>query len=368
MNTVFDINSLARENVRNLVPYMSARRLGGNGNIWLNANEYPIATDYQLTENTLNRYPECQPTTVIQRYANYVGLTPEQVLVSRGADESIELLIRVFCEPGRDAVLFCPPTYGMYSVSAEAFGVEQKKIPVSANWQPDITAIENNLDRVKLIYICSPNNPTGNLIDPAALRQIIELSRNRAIVAIDEAYIEFCPQHTITHWLQDYPHLVILRTLSKAFALAGLRCGFTLASADIITLILKVIAPYPLATPVADIAAQALTETGICLMRNRVAEIVNNRSYLERELTKLELVENVFPSETNYILVKFTDAEMVFKTLWDQGIILRDQRKQPGLDNCLRITIGSRNECEQLINAINVLSSQTQQIKETENP
>ncbi|MDX8000404.1 histidinol-phosphate transaminase [Xenorhabdus sp. Reich] len=367
MSTIFDINSLARENVRKLVPYMSARRLGGNGDIWLNANEYPIAPDFQLTENTLNRYPECQPAAVIQRYANYVGLQPEQVLVSRGADESIELLIRVFCEPDRDAILFCPPTYGMYSVSAETFGVEQKKIPVSADWQPDIAAIANNLDRVKLIYICSPNNPTGNLIDSAGLRQILELARNRAIVAIDEAYIEFCPDHTTTHWLQDYPHLVILRTLSKAFALAGLRCGFTLASADIIALMLKVIAPYPLATPVADIAAQALTETGIDTMRNRVTEIVSNRIYLQQALSKSALVEKVFPSETNYILVRFTDAEIVFKTLWDQGIILRDQRKQPGLENCLRITIGSRRECEQLLSAINALSNQPQQIKETEN-
>ncbi|CDH02513.1 histidinol-phosphate transaminase [Xenorhabdus bovienii] len=368
MSTVFDVNSLARENVRQLIPYMSARRLGGNGNIWLNANEYPIAPDFQFSEKTLNRYPECQPVSVIQRYADYVGLQPDQVLASRGADESIELLIRVFCEPGKDAVLFCPPTYGMYSVSAEAFGVEQKKISTRADWQPDIAAIENNLDRVKLIYICSPNNPTGNLIAPAALRQILELARNRAIVAIDEAYIEFCPQHTTTGWLQDYPHLVILRTLSKAFALAGLRCGFTLASPDIIALMLKVIAPYPLATPVADIAAQALTEAGINIMKDRVEEVAENRTYLRQALNELAMVEKVFPSETNYILVKFTDAEIVFRTLWEQGIILRDQRKQAGLDNCLRITIGSRNECEQLVNAIAALRSQTQPLKETENP
>ncbi|MCP9269327.1 histidinol-phosphate transaminase [Xenorhabdus sp. XENO-1] len=368
MSTVFDVNSLARENVRQLDPYMSARRLGGNGNIWLNANEYPIAPDFQFSEKTLNRYPECQPVSVIQRYADYAGLQPDQVLASRGADESIELLIRVFCEPGKDAVLFCPPTYGMYSVSAESFGVEQKKIPARVDWQPDIPAIENNLDRVKLLYICSPNNPTGNLIAPAALRQILELARNRAIVAIDEAYIEFCPQHTTTRWLQDYPHLVILRTLSKAFALAGLRCGFTLASPDIIALMLKVIAPYPLATPVADIAAQALTEANIKIMKDRVEEVVKNRTYLRQALNELAMVEKVFPSETNYILVKFTDAEIVFRTLWEQGIILRDQRKQAGLDNCLRITIGSRNECEQLVNAIAALCSQPQPLKETENP
>ncbi|WP_340621223.1 histidinol-phosphate transaminase [Xenorhabdus siamensis] len=372
MSTVFDVNLLARENIRKLVPYMSARRLGGKGDLWLNANEYHTAPDFQFLEKTLNRYPECQPVAVIQRYADYTNLQPEQVLASRGADESIELLIRVFCEPGKDAVLFCPPTYGMYSVSAETFGVEQKKILSSTDWQPNITAIQNNLDRVKLIYICNPNNPTGNLIAPAALRQILELARNRAIVAIDEAYIEFSPQNTTTHWLKEYPHLVILRTLSKAFALAGLRCGFTLASADIIALMLKVIAPYPLATPVADIAAQALTATGIRAMQNRVEEIIANRAYLQAALDELILVEKVFPSETNYILVRFTNAELVFRALWDQGIILRDQQKQPGLENCLRITVGDRSECERLVNAIATLCKQickqTQQVQETENP
>ncbi|PHM67302.1 aminotransferase [Xenorhabdus stockiae] len=368
MSTVFDVTSLARENIRKLVPYMSARRLGGNGDIWLNANEYHAAPDFQFSEKTLNRYPECQPATVIQRYADYAGLQPEQVLVSRGADEAIELLIRIFCEPGKDAVMFCPPTYGMYSVSAETFGVAQKKILAGTDWQPNITAIKNNLDRVKLIYICSPNNPTGNLIAPSTLRQILELARNRAIVAIDEAYIEFSLQNTTTRWLKEYPHLVILRTLSKAFALAGLRCGFTLASADIIALMLKVIAPYPIATPVADIAAQALTASGIRVMQERVEEIIANRAYLQDALDKLILVEKVFPSETNYILVRFTNAEFVFRALWDQGIILRDQQKQPELENCLRITVGSRRECEQLITAIDALCKQNQQVQETENP
>ncbi len=365
MNNIFDANLLARENIRKLTPYMSARRLGGTGDVWLNANEYPLAPDFQCTEQTLNRYPDCQPASVIRRYAAYAGLQPEQVLACRGADESIELLIRVFCEPGQDVVLFCPPTYGMYSVSAETFGVEQKKIAALENWQPDIKAIENNLDRVKLIYICSPNNPTGNSINPDSLRKILELTANRAIVTIDEAYIEFCPENSIASWLKNYPNLVILRTLSKAFALAGLRCGFTLASVDIITLLLKVIAPYPLSTPVVNIAAQALTAEGIAVMQKRVIETRKNRDYLQQALNKLAIVEKVFPSETNYILVKFYDAETVFKTLWHQGIILRDQRKQPGLEGCLRITIGSRKECEQVVEAISNLSTINQQPKET---
>ncbi|WP_434525336.1 histidinol-phosphate transaminase [Photorhabdus asymbiotica] len=366
MDNIFDVNLLAREKVRKLIPYMSARRLGGNGDVWLNANEYPLAPDFQFTEQTLNRYPDCQPVSVIHRYAAYAGLQPEQVLACRGADESIELLIRVFCEPGQDAVLFCPPTYGMYSVSAEAFGVEQKKIATQENWQLDIKEIENNLDRVKLIYICSPNNPTGNPINPASLRKILELTTNRAIVAIDEAYIEFCPENSIASWLKNYPNLVILRTLSKAFALAGLRCGFTLASVDIIALLLKVIAPYPLSTPVAHIAAQTLTAEGIAVMKKRVIEIKENRYHLQQALNKLAIVEKIFPSETNYILVKFYDAETVFRTLWHKGIILRDQRKQPGLDGCLRITIGTRKECEQVVEAISALSTKNKQPKEIE--
>ncbi|AJK17127.1 histidinol-phosphate transaminase [Yersinia pseudotuberculosis] len=350
-----NVTDLARANIRALTPYMSARRLGGNGDVWLNANEYPLGTEYQLTTQTFNRYPECQPKHVIERYAAYAGLPPEQVLVSRGADEGIELLIRAFCEPGQDAILFCPPTYGMYAVSAETFGVERRTVPAQADWQLDLPAIANNLDQVKVIYVCSPNNPTGNLINPADLQAVLALAQGRAIVAIDEAYIEFCPQASVSNWLKDYPNLVILRTLSKAFALAGLRCGFTLANSDIIQLLLKVIAPYPLSTPVADIAAQALSPKGIEQMRQRVSEVRANRAWLQSALQDCACVEQVFTSESNYLLVRFTASSSVFKVLWDQGIILRDQNKQPGLANCLRITIGTRQECERVIAALGPL-------------
>ncbi|MGM3174152.1 histidinol-phosphate transaminase [Dickeya lacustris] len=353
------IENLARDNVRRLTPYQSARRLGGNGDVWLNANEYPQATEYQLTIQTLNRYPECQPAQVITRYAAYAGVNPDQVLVSRGADEGIELLIRAFCEPGKDAALFCPPTYGMYAVSAETLGVERRVVPARADWQLDIDAIAQSLDNVKVIYVCSPNNPTGNLINPDSLHRLLELARGRAIVAIDEAYIEFCPQATTVGWLAQYPHQVVLRTLSKAFALAGLRCGFTLASPEIITLLLKVIAPYPLALPVADIAAQALSEAGLADMRRHVAEVCDNRSWLVEALDALPITQQVYPGEGNYVLVRFSDSPAVFKALWDQGIILRDQNKQPGLAGCLRISIGTRYECERVINALRALSDTT---------
>ncbi|WP_312749412.1 histidinol-phosphate transaminase [Atlantibacter hermannii] len=346
------IVELARENVRNLTPYQSARRLGGNGDVWLNANEYPTPVEFQLTAQTLNRYPECQPKLVIERYAQYACVKPEQVLVSRGADEGIELLIRAFCEPGKDAVLYCPPTYGMYSVSAETIGVECRTVQAIDGWQLDLPAIAEKLDGVKVVFVCSPNNPTGQLINPQDIRVLLEMTRGKAIVVADEAYIEFCPQATLAGWLEEYPNLVVLRTLSKAFALAGLRCGFTLANEEIIGLLLKVIAPYPLSTPVADIAAQALSPQGIVAMRERVAEILVNRQFLIAELEKLACVEEVFGSETNYVLARITTSSAVFKSLWDQGIILRDQNKQPTLSNCLRITVGTREECQRVIDAL----------------
>lgn len=346
------IEELARKNVRDLTPYQSARRLGGKGDVWLNANEFPTAVEFTLSQQTLNRYPECQPKAVIDNYAQYAGLKPEQVLVSRGADEGIELLIRAFCEPGKDAILFCPPTYGMYSVSAETIGVEYRTVPTLENWQLDLQGIADKLDGVKVVYVCSPNNPTGQIINPQDLRVLLEMTRGKAIVVADEAYIEFCPQATLTGWIAEYPHLVVLRTLSKAFALAGLRCGFTLASEAVIALLLKVIAPYPLSTPVADIAAQALSSQGINAMRERVAQILEERQYLVTQLRDIPCVEQVFDSETNYILARITASSAVFKSLWDQGIILRDQNKQPSLSGCLRITIGTRAESQRVIDAL----------------
>lgn len=346
------VTDLARENVRNLTPYQSARRLGGNGDVWLNANEFPTAVEFQLTQQTLNRYPECQPKAVIENYAQYAGVNPGQVLVSRGADEGIELLIRAFCEPGKDAILYCPPTYGMYCVSAETIGVECRTVPTQENWQLDLRGIADKLDGVKVVFVCSPNNPTGQLINPQDLRTLLEMTRGNAIVVADEAYIEFCPQATLAGWLSEYPHLVVLRTLSKAFALAGLRCGFTLANEEVINLLLKVIAPYPLSTPVADIAAQALTPQGVNAMRERVAQILLERQYLVNALKEIACVEQVFDSETNYILARFTASSSVFKSLWDQGIILRDQNKQPSLSGCLRITVGTREESQRVIDAL----------------
>ncbi|HDR1536411.1 TPA: aminotransferase class I/II-fold pyridoxal phosphate-dependent enzyme, partial [Pasteurella multocida] len=187
------ISSLSRKNIQALTPYQSARRLGGKGDIWLNANEYPTSPDFNLTHRTFNRYPEPQPQAVIEGYANYVGVTPENVLVSRGGDESIELIIRAFCE-AEDSILYCPPTYGMYAVSAETCGIALKTVPLTADFQLNLPEIERQLTGVKVVFVCSPNNPTGTLVNRTDLLALLEMTRNKAIVVVDEAYIEFCPQ------------------------------------------------------------------------------------------------------------------------------------------------------------------------------
>ncbi|QPB42774.1 histidinol-phosphate transaminase [Rodentibacter haemolyticus] len=345
------ITTLSRKNVQALTPYQSARRLGGNGDVWLNANEYPTSPDFTLNERIFNRYPDPQPQAVIEGYARYAKVAPENVLVSRGGDESIELIIRAFCEAD-DAVLYCPPTYGMYAVSSETCGVATKTVPLTGDFQLDLPAIKANLDKVKVVFVCSPNNPTGNLLKRSDLLELLQMTANRAIVVVDEAYIDFCPEATMVSELVNFPHLAIIRTLSKAFALAGLRCGFTLANPELIGILQKIIAPYPLPVPVADIAAQALQPQGLAQMQAQVQTVLDNRAWFIAELQKLPCVEQIFDTVANYVLVKFQDGQKVFKALWEQGIILRDQHKAFGIQNCIRISIGTKSEMERVVEGI----------------
>ncbi|EGR0263577.1 histidinol-phosphate transaminase [Vibrio cholerae] len=338
------MEKLARQQIQALTPYLSARRIGGSGDVWLNANESPFNNEYKTDFARLNRYSDCQPKAMIQAYANYAGVQPEQVLTSRGADEGIELLIRAFCEPNQDAILFCPPTYGMYAISAETFGVERKKVPLTTDWQLDLPSIEANLDRVKLVFVCSPNNPTGNLVKRADIIKLLEMTQNRAIVVMDEAYIDFCPEASTVDLLAQYPNLAILRTLSKAFALAGLRCGFTLANAELINVLLKVIAPYPVPVPVAEIAVQALSPAGLARAKYQVLDLGANRAYLQVGLSMVPGVQ-VFEGWGNYLLVKFPDGDALFKAAWEHGIILRNSP----IENCVRISVGNREECEKTV-------------------
>ncbi|GLO60472.1 histidinol-phosphate aminotransferase [Vibrio sp. MACH09] len=338
---------LARKQVQQLTPYLSARRIGGSGDVWLNANESPFDNVYNADLSGLNRYGECQPKPLIEAYANYAAVQQNQVLTTRGADEGIELLIRAYCEPGEDAILFCPPTYGMYAISAETIGVERKIVPLTSEWQLNLDAIEQQLDSVKLIFVCSPNNPTGNLIDANDIIALLEMTKDRAIVVMDEAYIDFCPEASSKGLLERYQNLAILRTLSKAFALAGLRCGFTLANQSIIEVLQKVIAPYPVPIPVVDIAVQALTGQGLTRAIDQVSQLNVNREYLQQQLEEINGVR-VYPAWGNYLLVKFSDGDALFKAAWDNGIILRNSP----IENCVRISVGSREECDKTLSFI----------------
>ncbi|MGR5294839.1 histidinol-phosphate transaminase [Vibrio mediterranei] len=348
------MEKLARKQVQQLTPYMSARRIGGSGDIWLNANESPFNNEYKTDFARLNRYSECQPKALIEAYAAYAGVKPEQTLTSRGADEGIELLIRAFCEPGEDSILFCPPTYGMYAISAETIGVNRKTVPLTVDWQLNLPEIEANLDGVKVLFVCSPNNPTGNLVKREDIIALLEMTKDKAIVVMDEAYIDFCPEASTVDLLAQYPNLAILRTLSKAFALAGLRCGFTLANEELINVLLKVIAPYPVPIPVAEIAVQALSEQGLARAKFQVLDLNANRAYLQAGLSTLPGV-TVYEGWGNYLLVEFANGDELFKAAWNTGIILRNSP----IENCVRISVGNRDECEKTLSFIRNQLEQT---------
>lgn len=341
------IQHLARKNVQALTPYLSARRIGGKGDIWLNANESPF-----IGENALNRYNTCQPNDLIQAYSEYCGLPPQQILSARGSDEGIDLLVRAFCEPNQDAILYCPPTYGMYSVSAQIQGVTENIVPLTDDWQLDLPKIEANLDKVKLVFVCRPNNPTGNTIPKAQIERLLSLTAQKALVVIDEAYIDFCLDETLKAWINQYENLVILRTLSKAFGLAGLRCGFVLAQEEIIQLLLKIIAPYPISTPVAEIATQALSPLNLPTTKRHVLEIQANRAYLQAGLNLIDGIK-VFDGDGNYLLIHSSKSEAIFHALWESGIIVR----QVAIPNALRISVGSRDECEKILAFLRALLS-----------
>lgn len=352
------LTKLACQRVQDLTPYLSARRIGGKGHTFLNANEAPHSEAYSVDASKFNRYPECQPPEVIAAYAAYAGVAPEQVLVSRGSDEAIELLVRTFCEAGEEEILFCPPTYGMYSISAETCGVGMRTLPPLPDFQPDVPAILAELHRgkpIKVLFFCSPNNPTGTVIDREKLVAILQATAGKSIVVVDEAYIEFSPQFSMVELINDYPNLVITRTLSKGFALAGLRCGFTLANPEVIGLLLKVIAPYPIPEPVAQIAAQALSPAGLEKMRQRIAWLNRLKAEFKEKLQASPYVKEIFDDHGNFLLARFVSGSTLFQRMVDQGIILRDFGTKPMLADCVRITIGDEAEMAEVLGVLQSL-------------
>ncbi|WP_194755307.1 histidinol-phosphate transaminase [Aliidiomarina indica] len=360
MNQLSWIQSMLRPHLRSFTPYASARRSMSGGSIWLNANESPFGRAYQVATDDLNRYPDFQNQALNKAYADYAGVNPEQVVSHRGSDESIELLIRTFCEPGRDQILICPPTYGMYAISAAINHNETITVPLQKeNWQLDLKGIEaalnDSANSVKVVFLCNPSNPLGNQLRQQDMEAVIAMCAGKALVVVDEAYIEFVDQPastTMARYLDQYENVVVMRTLSKAFGLAGIRVGFTLANKSIVDALLPVLAPYPLPDVSVQIARQALRLDERLVTRQNTIEIVAEREALLTVLPTFSWVRTMVPSVTNFILIQVENAAALMQHCQAEGILLRNQSAQLGLSECVRITVGSPEENERLLEVL----------------
>jgi len=350
--------------VKKLIPYQSARRLGGKGHLWLNANELERCAQYgdlsKGSNDHYNRYPDFLPQQTAQAYLQYcqqqAPALDAEIVAVRGADEAIDLLIRTFCQPGQGQILICPPTYGMYEFCADAFAVTTCKVPLLSNFQLDIENIKQQLPQSTLLFLCSPNNPTGNSLHEADIIDLLEASKKSTLVVIDEAYIEFSSHRSALHLMQQYPHLIIIRTLSKAFGLAAVRCGFLLAHDSVMTYINRLIAPYPIADPSAEIALKALSPTGLNAMQQQTNELIQVRDWFIEQVNQLDTVKQVYSSDTNFVLINYQHGKDLFTHLATQGIITRNQTHEAALGDCVRITIGSK---ESMLDTLNVLKKIT---------
>ncbi|VFP78051.1 Histidinol-phosphate aminotransferase [Buchnera aphidicola (Cinara cuneomaculata)] len=335
-----------------LKPYQSARRIGLTGRIYLNANESPWTNTIECKHNNLNRYPDFQPYELLNKYSQYAGISKKNILITRGADEGIELLMRSFCISGNDKIMFFPPTYDMYAINADIFNIRKIIIPLLSNFQLDLISIKKNINNVKLIYVCNPNNPTGNMFLRKNIISILKFIPKTTLLIIDEAYIDYAIENSFIDILNQYTNLVILRTLSKAFGLSSLRCGFVLSNTYVINILKKVLTPYPIATPISDIAVQSLKAGNIKYVQKNILKILYNKEFLVRKLKIFSCIQNIFLSQTNFILIKFFYSEIIFQYLTSNGIIIRDQSHKLGLKDCLRISVGTMNECQDLISVL----------------
>ena len=341
-----ELFSLMRPDILAMHAYSSARSEQNENQlqinkIWLDANENPWDS---VLNKKYNRYPEPQPCSLIALLTSLYKINLEQILITRGSDEGIDLLVRLFCRAGQDHIMICPPTYGMYKVAATIQGARVVEIPLikTENFSLNLEAILKNWQpNIKLIFLCSPNNPTGNLLATSDILSICRQLKGKAIVVVDEAYIEFSMTDSLSKYLNDYSNLVILRTLSKAYGLAGIRCGATLANPGIIQALKKIIAPYPISRSVVDIAFQQLNLNGI---NKQVALINQEKDKLFTFFSKLCFVKKTWESRANFLLFEVNDSQQVMEVCLKRGIVLRDRSHEYNLKNCIRATIGTPDE------------------------
>lgn len=340
----FDLQKLIRENIKNLRPYSSARHeFTGKASVFLDANENAFGSP--LAEK-FNRYPDPLQWQLKFQLARIKGVPAENIFIGNGSDEVIDLAYRIFCNPGADNVIICPPTYGMYEVSADINDVDIKKVNLTKDFQLDVDGILEAVNaNTKLLFICSPNNPTGNNMK----RDDVEVLLNNfpGIIIIDEAYINYSKQKTFIQELTEYPNLIVMQTLSKAWGLAALRLGLCYASMDIIDLYNKVKPPYNINEASQQIGLEALHQTET--INNWIREVVQQKEFLYKHLAQFSFVDTIYPSDANFILVKVQDANRLYEYLSANGVIVRNRNKEVHCENCLRITIGTSEENKQLI-------------------
>jgi len=345
------ILQLARPDILDLQPYQHAA--------WdptlerMHANEMPWRASGDNSIAGLNRYPEPQPHALVERMAQLYGVPARQLLVGRGSDEAIDLLVRAFCRAGQDNVVITPPTFGFYKVAARIQGAGVLEVPLLRDgFALDAGQVIAAGLRAKIVFLCSPNNPTGNLLDEVAMLRVCTELAGKALVVVDEAYVEFCGRASLTARLAEFPNLVILRTLSKAYALAGARLGTVIASEEIIGLLRRIIPPYAIpASTVEEVLA--LTEAPQrALSAARIRTLLDERSHMHECLARCANVARVFPSDANFLLVECHDAGRFFAASKSAGLIVRDFSSYPGLANCLRISIGTPEQNQRLLAAV----------------
>ncbi|MEP6547397.1 MAG: histidinol-phosphate transaminase [Gammaproteobacteria bacterium] len=350
MNAVL---ALARPEIVTLKPYSHAAWLPSLTR--MHANEAPWRPSGDSTAAGLNRYPEPQPHLLIERLAALYGVPAESVLATRGGDEAIDVLSRIYLRAGSDAILQCTPTFGMYQVAARIQGAEVIEIALDRErgWALDAESVLAAWrPHIKLVYLCSPNNPTANLLDSAAVEAICTALDGRAVVAIDEAYIEWSRAPSLTRWLTRFPTLAIMRTLSKAHALAGARIGALLAHPLLVELAKRVVPPYSLAQPAVEAAVRALEPQELAAAQLRLEGLLAEREYLGSGLAASPLVEKVWPSDANFLLIDCSDADRFMSSTLAGGLIVRDLRAQPALPRSLRVSIGTRAQNDALLHCV----------------